>query len=220
MTKLATVVTPAGIALWPHLVEPDDYAGQLNYKTGVVLDPKDPGVSEFIAMLDEASLKAYNEGVAELKALGGKNIPLAKSIVQKVPYDLEYDDEGEETGRVIVQCKSKAAGINQKTQKKWERKIPLFDSGKGKGRPAKIPHGSVRVWGGSVIKVEVELFPYCATGLKLAGVSLRIKSAQILQAADGSSSNNFGVEEDYEAVEQEEVDETEAVVEEDSDGDY
>ena len=216
-----SIVTPVGIAQWPHLVEPDDYEGSLNYKTDLLLDPNDKGVSEFIKHLNDAADKAYEEGVAELMTKGGKSVALAKQITKKVPIQPQYDDEGNETGLVLVSMKSKASGVTA-TGKKWSRTVPLFDSGKGKDRPEKIPHGSVDVWGGSLIKVEVEVYPYCATGLKLAGVSLRIISAQILQLSEGSTSggNNFGVEEDFDAVEgasntDSYVDEPEA-----SDGDF
>lgn len=222
--KLEKIVTPIGVAMWPHLVSPDEYEGAFSYKTQLVLNPDDDGVQDFLDTVEAAAQKAYDAGVAELKAEGGKSIKIAKETVMKAPIEQEYSEDGEETGNVIVAMKSIAKGVT-KDGKAWERKIPLFDSGKGKARPEKIPHGTVNVWGGSLLRVECEIYPYCAKGLKLAGVSLRINSVQVLQLSEGSSGGGegFGVEDDYDSVEGEEAAGESAAYDddkEDDNGDY
>ena len=183
-------VTPTGVAQYPHLVEPDNFEGSLDYKVNLILDPADVGVQELIDSITASCEAEFKRGTDEMKAKGGKHIAAAKLMELFVPIVPEYNDVGEETGRVIFKAKSKAAGIT-KAGKAWERKIPLFDAA-----TKKIPHGSVKVWSGSILKVEMQMNLYTAAGLKKSGCSLRIASVQVLELSEGGGGGGaFGVEE-------------------------
>lgn len=183
-------VTPRGVALYPHLVTPDSYEGSLDYKVKLILNPDSAGVQELLDKIQASAEDEFARGKAELIAKGGKNIVTAKSLELFLPFSPEYSDVGEETGNVILTAKSKASGISAKTNKPWERKIPLFDK-----NSKRIPHGAVDIWSGSILKVEMQAFMFTAAGLKKAGCSLRLVSAQVLELSEGGGSNAFGVEE-------------------------
>jgi hypothetical protein len=189
-----TLVAPKAEALYPHLVEPDNYEGALDYKVNLVLDPAEKGVQSFLDSITETAEAQLALAVKELKSKGGKYVKLAGEMALQLPFAPEYAEDGQETGRYILKTKSKAAGVTA-SGKKWERKIPLFDAGvSGKVKP--IPHGSVQVFSGSILKVELVTNVYTATGLKIAGVSFFIKAVQVIELSGGSSSNAFGCEEE------------------------
>ncbi len=196
------IVTPTAIALFPHLVEPDLYEGSLDYKVSLILDPSVEAAATLIANIEEIVAAQLAVSIKELQAGSGKDKALAKQIEGHSPLLPEFDEEGDETGRMILKVKSKAAGVTGKG-KKWERKINIFDSGNGPtGKPALIPHGTVDIWGGSLLKVELKVNRYFAKGLKKAGVSFYIEAVQVieLKTGGGSGGDGFGIEEGgYEA---------------------
>lgn len=205
------VVTPRCEVLYPYLVTPDNYEGALDYKVNIILDPNEKGVQELIDNVRETAEAQFERGKKELIKKGGKNAAVAKQLEMACPISPEYDDNGDETGRFILKAKSKAAGVTA-AGKSWERKIPIFDSG-ASGKPQKIPHGSVQIWSGSILRVELEANLYTAAGLKLAGVSFYISSVQVIELSSGgsSSSSAFGVEEGgFDAAGLEEAEETTA----------
>jgi len=193
-TEKQVVLFPKGIARYPHLVTPDDYEGTLDFKTQIILNPADKGVQNLIDEITETAQGQLDLAKAELIKKGGKSIKVAEAMTLGLPMEPEFAEDGTETGNVVLKVKSKAAGVSAKTGQKWERKIPLFDAG-ASGKVKIIPHGSVDIWGGSVIKVEAVANPYIAVGLKLAGCSFYIKAVQVLELSSGSDSNGFGIEE-------------------------
>lgn len=185
-------VTPKGVAIYPHLVTPDEYEGSLDYKVSLKLDPTATGVQDLLDAITQAADTELERAVAEMNAKGGKTKAAAKDMAVSYPFEPEYNEEGEETGMVLLKAKSKAAGVSKKGP--WERKIPLFDSGaSGKVKP--IKHGTIDIWSGSELKVEVKTNVYTAPGLKLAGVSFYIESVQVLSLSSGSAGGMFGAEE-------------------------
>lgn len=211
--RLEKIVTPKGTARYPHLAEPDEFEGQLDFKTGLILDPSDDGVAEFMAAVEAACQKAYEEGKEELQAkidsgeLKGKELAKAKSSIKevevKLPWEEEFNDAGEETGRYIIKAKALAEGVYKngpKKGQKWKRDLPIFDAARNeiKGEDKK----NLRLWGGSVIRLQCEMQPYFATGLKLSGVSLRLYSVQVIELGGGASDagDGFGVEDGYTAA--------------------
>lgn len=201
--KLKKVVSPKGIAApFPKITEVDDYQGQKAFKVGLILDPADEGVNDFIKMLDAETEAAYAAGVAELteslsNATGAKLAKLKASIegleLHK-PYSPQYAEDGSTTGKVIVNFKRKAEGV-LKDGKVWKHTIPVFDSKK-----SPIPAGTA-IWGGSVLRCQTELMPFCATGLNKAGVSLRLFAVQVIEIEAGGDAvgDGFDVEDGYEA---------------------
>lgn len=197
--NVPSVLTPKGIAHWPKLVEPDEYQGEEAYKTGLILDPENNEKdAEFVASVEAAAQASYDDFMAqsaeELETkTGAQKAKLKKAredMEVHVPIKPEYDDEGEETGRVILETKMKASGVNAKTGKAWNRVCPLFDS-RGKKINGKIDS----LWGGSTLILEVTLNPFAMTGTSKAGVSARLEAVQVIELSSGSSGGSkFGVE--------------------------
>jgi len=191
LTDKATLVTPSCLVLWPHLVKPDYYEGALEYKANLILDPKDPKAAKLISDIKDTAQEEYELAIALLMEGDGKSKALSKEIKAKVPMEPEYDDNGDDTGRMILKVKSKAEGIYK--DKPWKREIPLFDSSN------KDVTGAIdSIWGGSTLKLELVVNRYFAKGLKLAGLSFYIKAVQIINLKSGSGGtglSGFGVEE-------------------------
>lgn len=181
-------VTEAGIAVFPYLIEPDtEYDVNGEYKTKLRLDPeaslstdkgKDLGsLQEFLdEMLEKAVEKAKEEN------------PKVKKIKEAdAPYT--FDDEN---GDLLVNFKLKASG-KTRDGKEFTQAPALFDA-KGK------PFEGDEIWGGSKIKVAFEVIPFY-TKMIGAGITLRLKAAQILELRQGGGASadayGFGAEEGY-----------------------
>jgi len=161
--------TPKGLAQYPWLSTPDTkFSEEGEYKVNLIL-PK----QEAIPVLKQIN-QVYAENVEkEIKKAQGKDIKKANP-----PYLEELDGEGQPTGNIILKFKSKAA-----------YKPAIFDA---KG----IPMIDSNIWGGSEIKVNGSIAPYCTPAIG-AGVSLRLRAVQVIQYVQGnSSSSRFGFEEE------------------------
>lgn len=182
-------VTQVGVAIYPHLVEPDTkFNAEGEYKVklrlspdSVITDAKGKRVADVQSFIDEMMGKALEKAQQENKG---------KIKEADAPY--EIDDE---TGEVLVNFKLKATG-KTRDGKEFTQKPALFDA---KGKPAEVKG----VWGGSKIKVSFEVVPFY-TKLIGAGVSLRLKAVQIIELVAGGNggsadSYGFGEEEGYEA---------------------
>lgn len=167
---------------------PDDYEGKKEYKTTLRLNKQEH--AKYLGELQEVAQKAFDEAIEEMESKGGKFKAKAKEMSLYVPFEDEYDDDGEETGYVLVKYKAIAEGITN--GKPWKRNLPIFDS---QNKQIKDKTG-LRLWGGSIIRVEASMNPFSAEGLKKAGVSLRLESVQIIELAQGTAGSAFGVEED------------------------
>jgi len=198
--KTPSVVTPRAAAVWPKLVQPDEFKGEKSYKVGLLLDPQDEAHAKFIQHVEEAGQAAYDEWKqeAEEEATNAKGAAKAKAkkaleaVAMFTPLSPEYDDEGEETGRLILNVKMKAEGVNPKTSKTWKRRCPIFDSA---GKELTGQSG-LSIWGGSILKAEVTLNPFAMPATEKAGVSGRLEAIQIVELATGNAGGKFGVEED------------------------
>lgn len=203
--------TPVGIAVYPHILAADEYQLKTNNKhecnTGLRLDGSSPAVTAFIAELDAMAKEAFEVGKVHLQEridsgeLKAKKLADARENLAKltcyVPYEPDYDDDGNETGDYMLRAKTQVSGIDSKTNQRWHREVPVFDS-----RGQKIEgeaRANLKLWGGSRIAVAVQVVPFCAEGLQKAGISLRMGAVQVIQLSGGSSSADsfgFGVEGD------------------------
>lgn len=185
-------VTPKGVAIYPRLNTPDDKfnkAGQ--YKVKLAIDGDDEGLAKLREEVEALIDIKYDEVIAEitenLTKQGKKGlIKKTTEAVSKVsPFAAEEDDEtGEETGRVLINAKMTASGTGKKGP--WTRKPAIFSaSGKKLANPPMI--GS-----GSVLKLNVELFPYYAANDKTVGVSFRLEAAQVLTIVSGGARDAAG----------------------------
>ena len=199
-TKAPKIVTPKGVAVWPHLTKPDEYEGKKHFKTRIAFDPADPEVVAYVEKVTEAAEAAHAAYMDELRAeeatAKGKKLLGIRNALENcklhVPFEDELDDDAEKTGRILLSVKKLAAGV--KDDKAWSTKLPLWDSQNKAIHPSDID-----IWGGSIIRAEHELFPFGmnAGDNVSAGISPRLVAIQVieLRTGDGGSSG-FGVEED------------------------
>ena len=174
-------MSPEGVLVWPHFNTPDDkfvkpdgvYHGKLAVEQGPELDAY---VKELEAEL-ERYIEANPKGI-KTPAFGKKRADL---------FDIEYDDEGEETGRVIFKYKLKPFFGKEN---EYSQSPKLFDAHGRKYEP------SPNVGNDSVAKIHGEMFPYYMESSKEAGVSLRCNNVQILELVEfsGGDDNPFGDE--------------------------
>lgn len=201
---LIKVMTKKGIARFPSLTKPDTkYNPDGEYKTGVVVSQED--AQPIIDKVTTAAEKIFAETKAKLqediKTLKGEKLVKAKKALAALamgdmPFKPVYDDDGNETGDVILNFKMKAQR-KDKDGLTIKMKPKLFDAS---GKEIK---GAIEIWGGSVIKVSGSLNPFYIPGTNTCGVGIRLAAVQIIELRSGgggdASSYGFGKEEGYEA---------------------
>ena len=170
-----TFTTPTGVANYPYISKPDtqfDTEGVYKVTLAVPEDEAKPVIDLINAEL-LAGIKALKESKPKTKF---KNAPL--------PYAKELDDDGNETGNVLIKFKSKAA-----------YKPSVFDA---KNNPM-VNHN---IWGGSEIKVNGAIAFYSSPSIG-QGVTLRLRAVQVIQyveGSDGAGKFNFEEEDGYVAT--------------------
>lgn len=191
--KLVSIVTPVGVARFPRLTKPDTkFKKDGEYSVGLVLSPEE--AAPLIKAIDAADDAWFQECLSEATT------PKAKKALKRLhkPYADETDAEGEETGNIVFKA-SRPASFKKDDGTVLNFTVALFDS---KGKP--LPK-SVDIWGGSKVKLNVELNPY-NTQLAGVGVSLRLKAVQVIDLVSGGerTADAYGfaaVEGGYEAEE-------------------
>ena len=180
--------TPVGLASFPWLTKADtkfDVAGEykvdLIFEADVIEELKD----ELDALLDTF----FEEQKAEAK-------PQVAKIMKKVSVGKDvFDDQGDETGQVMLRFKQKAQ-ISDKAGKVYAMTVNGFDS---VGKPLAK---DVAVYGGSELKVNFEAVPYMSAKDKECGLTLRLRAYQVITLNSGSSGSassfGFDAEEGFE----------------------
>lgn len=186
-------VTPAGIAVYPNLNEPNTKFDP-NGTYSVRLKLTDEEAAPLIETIDKLIDEAFDAAVEEAKT------PAAKKKIKRadVPYKAEEDDQGEPTGYTIFNFKRKASGTT-KEGKSWAFTCPVFDA---KLKPVDLT--KVKIGGGSTIVVSYSAAPFNVPALGV-GASLRLEAVQLLGlkelGAKDASSFGFGVSDGFEAEE-------------------
>lgn len=191
-TKRKTYITPTGTARYPWLNKADvKFKDEGEYHTELVVNPEDTIVSadrkvstpirEFLdGLMVEAEKRAKDAGAK------GKQAKPATDL-----YVPEVDEDGEETGAIIIKATAKASGVNAKGEK-WERTVRFADAKGNKMKP-------VAVYGGSTLRLAVA--PNIYQSNFGYGVKLYLEGVQVLELSEGASV--FGAVDgyDYEAPE-------------------
>lgn len=175
------VMSPEGTLIWPHFNTPDDkfvkpdgvFHGKLAVARGEALDAY------------VKKLEAERDRFIEANPKGIKSPQFGKKLADL--FDIEYDDEGEETGRVIFKYKLKPFFGKEN---EYSQSPKLFDVHGDKFLPRP------NVGNNSVAKIQGEMFPYYMESSKECGVSLRCNNVQILELVEftGKDDNPFGDE--------------------------
>lgn len=203
--KRTTYTSPKGVFKYPSLTKPDFGNEKFpkpdgEFKTALVV-PR----AEAQALIDKLMPEweaAIVLGKADFAKLA---VPVRKklgTLKEQMFYQDEFDAETEEeTGNVIFSFKTKYGITDKKSGEKRFNKIGLFDA---KGTPLKP---GVAIYGGTVGKIAFQTSPYFVAGQGMAGLSLRLSAAQIIDLVGpgvrAASAYGFGAEEGYESAESE-----------------
>ena len=180
-----TFTSPKGTAVWPHLNAPDtQYKDEGEYHVKLALDPaKDPKVQPF---LDELQAR-FDTYVDEVKAEVGA--AKAKKLKFNEPFTAELDDEGEETGKVLVKFKMKAQ-YKAKDGTTKTNKPRFFDA---RGNPVANP---ATIGNGSILRISYGIAGYSTP--QGTGISLYLNAVQIVELVEytgtGGSAQSYGFE--------------------------
>lgn len=176
---LPKIVTPRGTALWPHLSTPDtrfNEAGE--YKVTLVV--AEAAAQKFIAGLDKLADEAFEDAKSKCKPAK------IKTLLKHVPYEMECDEEGNETGNVLIKFKSKASYENKKGETVSMK--PTLVDGKGKVITKKLNIGN-----GSEIVINCSPKGFYLAATNQAGVTLYLNGVQILKLVEyGASAESMG----------------------------
>ena len=183
------ITTPTGIAQWCWLNKPNTrFNPDGEYSCNLLLEGEE--AQSLCDKLDAIVEKTYQEAVAEAKPQDKKKFTKAS------PYTPEYDEDGNETGRVIFKFKNKAQ-FKAKDGSTFIFQPKVFDAKGGK-----VAAG-VTVYGGSTIKIAGQVMPYVMPATKACGVSLKLQAIQVIKlvaggmGGDSMDSYGFGEEEGY-----------------------
>ena len=181
MSDITTRVSVVGESIYPHLNKPDvRFNDWGEYKVTLKVSKQD--AQSMVKLIDQAIEE--NLATAEKEAKGKKVTPAPK------PYKIEGDN-------VFFKYKMRASGTNKKTNEKFSQRPALFDAKKNP-----IP-ASQSIWGGSLMKVAYQLIPYNSPAIG-AGVSARLKAAQIIKLVEGKDQNVFKEEDGFQTTKTEE----------------
>lgn len=170
------------------------------YQIKVAIDADE--AEQFLADMNELVDAEYKRVLKEK--------PKLKKVLKKTDIgEVEYDDDGEETGRILFKFKQKAVieFTNKQGEKDtFEKKVALFDS---RGKLIKKP---VRIGTGSIVIVSFEPNPYFTEKDKEVGMSFnRLAGVQLIKLVEyeggGSASADdmgFGAVDDDDAFDADE----------------
>lgn len=176
MAKKIRLTSPKGIAKYPWLTKPSTkFNSDGVYQVKLVVDPEE--AKDFIAEIDKYVDESYKLACEEHK----KD---AKKIKKSYPYEMETDDEGEETGKTEIKFKRNATFKDKDTGEIVRVVLSFFDA-KGKAIESMKP-----LYGGSTIRVNCNVSPYYMKGE--AGITLYINAVQVIKAVLGGDGSSYG----------------------------
>ena len=175
MSKKEILMTPKGRANWVKIFNPDTkFNPEGDYSVTMVYQQDE--AQELMSYLDKQLEASINSALKEKKTTRAK-------LRTQAPYEID-----EETGEVSVKFKLKAQG---KTRDGviFTQKPAVFDS-----KRAPITD-EIDLWNGSILRVGYQPIGYF-TSLVGAGVSLRLKQVQVINAVSGGAAEAVFDEED------------------------
>jgi hypothetical protein len=190
--KKKPLITPAGIAAHCYINTPDTkWKDKGEYKTGLVLSGEAAeaivkDADERLAQMRESDEYAELEKkrVEHNKKNKGNPKKQIDELEEHLPYKKELDDEGEETGNIILKFSTAASGVSKKTGKPWTKKLDIFD--------AKGNRVTKTVWSGSTIKVAYTVGEFYATPNVGFGVKFYLEAVRVLELVEGGSRSAKG----------------------------
>lgn len=185
--KNPTFTTEPGTSRYPKLNTPDTkYKAEGEYSVKMVFDAK--AIQPLVDQYEAEVQKVRATEKARLMEGDGKSKAKAKSLsIAESPFKADVDDEGEETGKTVVNFKLPAKIIPKDPAKKTlVLKPDIFDA---QGRMLADPP---EIWGGSILRISGELRPYYNAKDNACGLSMRLRAAQIIELRQGGQRDAAG----------------------------
>jgi hypothetical protein len=169
--KLEKFMTPVGVAHYPSLTQPDTkFNAEGVYKTGLIIEASE---AEPLKKKLAKILKEFRKETIDQET-GAKAAKLKKYSVRDI-FEAELDEDGEETGNVVIRLKLDAVVTpRDKSKASFTQQPKLFDTSN-----ADVTGKVDRLWGGSEIQVAGDVVPYAMATEKTFGISLRMRAVQI-----------------------------------------
>ena len=194
--------TPRGVAVYPALNVPDTkFKPEGEYAVRLAFDPNAEDAQKMVAELERRRDVAWDEHLASLKDESERK-KFTKAYSKAPVFTEEVDKEGDETGRILINFKMKASGVNKKTGKTWKQSPTILDA---RGKKMENPP---EIYGGSVLRIGFETTSGPVPSSKLFYLSCRLLAVKVLDLVTkgGYSAEQLGLgdeEEGYEADESE-----------------
>jgi len=194
--------TPRGVAVFPSLNVPDTkFKPEGEYATRLAFEPGEESTQTLIAELERRRDIAWDEHIASLKD-DAERKKFTKTYSKAPVFTEEVDKAGDETGRILINFKMKASGVNKTTKKPWSQKPTIVDA---RGKKMQNPPD---IYGGSVLRIGFETTSGPVPSSKLFYLSCRLLAVKVLDLVTkgGYSADALGLgdeEEGYEADEAE-----------------
>lgn len=176
------VNTPAMEAIWPKLNEPDTkFKAEGEYSFRGRLDPANETHAAYMARVEVLVDEAFQQAKDQ-------NPKFAKVMKRISPIKPELDDNGDETGYMVMNFKKVAQVTSKKNGKTYTFRVMLYDA-----QLQPLPRG-VKIGGGSVLKASFEPYYYFNAKDKEAGVSARLEAVQVVELRQwqGKEGSSFG----------------------------
>jgi hypothetical protein len=175
--------TPVGVALYPWLTKPDTkHNVEGVYSVNLTFDSEDSAWAVFLEKANKV-LEAYKAELQETLKPGDY-----KKVEFVTPGTHIEDEDGNETGRMKINCKQNAVIHNKKDGTTAYPKVALWNTD---GTPFDVEQ---IIYSGSKLKVNVEINPYYMPSTKKAGISFRLRQVLVVELSQGSSGNAFGIQ--------------------------
>lgn len=169
-------VTPIGEFLHPWLNKPDTkYNEDGLFHTDFIVGGQE--AQDLKAIIDAAALAGFNELTDDLKPADKKKWEVY------YPYEVDEDEEGNETGYIKFSFKQNAKITNRKTGETKDVKIAIHDS--------KDNETTIAVYSGSEGRIMFKMRPIKMTSAKAAGVRLDFSKVQVTKLKQGAG-GGFG----------------------------
>jgi len=191
--KREQYVTPKAEALWPRLNEPDTkFNPEGDYSVALVFERNDKDFKKLSATLKQARDARFAEWARE-------NPKLARKAKPAPVFAKDVDEDGNDTGRILVRFKMRAGGTSKRTGKTFTMKPDIFDA---QGVKLDEPPG---IGNGSILKVAYSLGAggYVPAAGKFY-LSPQLNAVQIIELVEfgkrDAESYGFAAEEGYTAT--------------------
>lgn len=176
-------ISPIGEAGdYPWITKPDTkYKDDGEFHVALIVDPKDEGVPEWLDQIKADAELAFQSYIDAELAAKRLNKGTAKQWSIYVPFEDELDEEGEPTGRKVVQFKqSHKLKLRDGTEKSV--KIGVWDAN---DKP--IPEDEIpAIFGGSKLRIKSKARFITVVSAKQVGIRLDFPMVQIVELAESN----------------------------------